>query len=348
MRGPTASLSQRARLMARVGINVSRDGRHDAAWIRTFNARGARIVLTAEHDLRARFEDYRQHGVFILAVLARESFAGFGPVRESDGYPLDNTARAAAAYYRDLYDHYLAAGHGAIQVGNEPDHASPSSWTLRPDDLSALGWGARAMFPEATLVCAGMTSGDPSYLDHVDLRPFNALAGHFYAKDAPNPDDVEDLPDVTTLVPAYRAFGLPLWQTEWGWWGSEERGRHEVGDMTAWARDTDELEWHFHFCADDVMVAPFGLLRTDGSWKPAAEAFFAAMDADTPDEPVPVEPDIWIGDGILDALQKTGLAPASGEYPWHVVDCANGTRLAWDSSNGQIYRIKASALKVVE
>jgi hypothetical protein len=308
--------------MSRVGINVDRTGRHDAGWIRAFNAQGARIVLTRYQDLRPLFMGYESAGVHILAVLARESFDGSGSWGE------------ALAFYSRQYGQWLShPGTGSIQVGNEADHVSPSSWDMPQADLSLLGAMTRKAFPNAYLVCSGLTSGQPSYLEEVELQHFNAIAVHPYAKNA-TPDD--DLPQAQDLVREYRRFNKPIWITEWGWWGDERRGDYEVRNMVSWARDTQEIEWYFHFCADDLMVPPFGLLRADGTWKPAAQSFFLALHETEP--PVPKEPELgWIGDGLLQKLEQHNLTPTSGEhvttYPlvWAKTSTGKDAVVIWDT-----------------
>lgn len=293
--------------MSAIGLNVDRAGSYPPALVRSLGATWIRLVAMRDHDLREYLAECRAAGLRVLLVLARESFGGF-----------DSYADGLATYarrYGGLVD--------AWQIGNEADLASPSSWTMDPGELSELGQLARAALPGARLVCAGMASGHPEYLDAVDLTPFDAVACHPYLKDAPNPSDVEDLPDVDQLVEAYRAYGLPVWVTEWGWWGADERrGAEETAEMVAWAASTDLIEAFFYFCLSDAMVPPFGLLRADGSEKPAAAAFrqaalAAPVQIPTPptEAPVPVEEIPMpththdVGSGLLAWMSEDGTAP---------------------------------------
>ena len=238
--------------MSSLGLNVDRSGRHDPALIRSLGATWLRIVAMAEHDLSDYFRACHAAGIKILLVIARESGGDL-------------------ALYQRRYGNLV----DAVQVGNEPDLVSPSSWTMTPVELASLGRSVRAIFPRPfPLVCAGMASGVPAWMDGMDLSWCDAVAAHPYLKDAPNPSDLEDLPDADVLVHEYRRFGLPVIVSEWGWWGAEEgRATEEVRDMIGWAARTDLCEVFFYFCLDDAMVPPFGLLHEDGTTKPRGMAF---------------------------------------------------------------------------
>lgn len=239
--------------MASIGLNVDRSGRHDPSLVRGLGATWIRIVAMQEYDLRAYFRRCKDAGLKILLVLARESGGDYATL---------------AARYASLVD--------AWQVGNEADLESESSWTMAPVELAALGRAVRKILPRPhVLVTSGMASGHPEWLDGMDLSWADACAAHPYAKDAPNPGDLEDLPDADALVRAYgEQTGLPVLVTEWGWWSDQEpRASEEVRDMTRWAAQTADCEVFFYFCVDDAMVPPFGLLRANGSEKPKARAF---------------------------------------------------------------------------
>jgi hypothetical protein len=238
----------------------------------------------AEHDLSQYFADCQEAGLKILLVLARESGGDYG-------------------LYRRRYDGLI----DAIQVGNEADLVSPSSWTMAPVELAALGRSVRALFPTTPLVCAGLASGHPSWLDGMDLSWADAVAVHPYAKDSENPADLEDQPDMQPLIREYARFGKPVLVTEWGWPDdTEPRASEEVRDAIRWAAQTDEIEAFFYFCISDSMVPPFGLLGPRGGQKQKARAFkeqaALAVHSLWPDvqaepipepEPAPAGPDPW-------------------------------------------------------
>ena len=307
-----------------LGLNVRLDGYHTADWIKMTGARAARVVLHADHDLGRWAVTCHDRGIRLLWVYARESGDGFGSHLE------------ALQFYANRYEGLL----DEAQIGNEPDLESPSSWTMSQRDLAALGWTARYVLGNIPLVVGGLASGHPGWLDSCDIGWANAIGLQLYAKDAPNPHDVEDLPDVTTVTPAYAAYGLPLWMTEWGWWGDEARGYEETRDMATWARDAGVVERYFHFCADDTMVPPFGLYRADGSRKPAGQAF---LDVATEGESVPIEPESpWIGDGLQKELGRRGYTPTTGEYGVPIVRATTPSGqerlLVWDADGASAWR----------
>lgn len=329
--------------MAGIGINVSADGRHSSTEVLASGARAARIVLLKGVDQTPIFEDYATNGLQVLRVFAGESRDGFGNNRE------------AFAWYAAQYSRYP----GWWEIGNEPDLESPSSWTMEPYELSQLGWDARSMMPNEYLVVGGQASGWAGYLDMADIRWANFVGIHPYAKDMTvgrvrvarrtmlrDPRRANDLPDVLPLIRDYRRFGIEPWITEWGWWGDEQRGISEVGDMTRWAASTDEIGWYFHFCLRG-MVEPFNLYRDDGSPKPAAEAF--RIEASFQQQPTPLGPDLsaWddaVGPGLLSMLRQDGAQPVAPSV-WGVngidelVYADNGDAYIWITSAGRGYRV---------
>lgn len=243
--------------MASVGLNVPADGRATPEQIAAFHATWIRVVGKRQYDLREYFGACQARGIRVMLVLARESFDGFASW--ADGI----------AHYGRLYATHVAA----YQIGNESDLVSPSSWDMPVSELVALGKTARAALPTAHLVCSGMASGHPEYLDGADLSWCDSLAVHPYLKDAPNPSDLEDLADMDVLVRAYQRFGKPVIVSEWGWWGQESaRAVAEVDDAIGWAANTSDCAAFFYFALLDD-VPPFGLLRADGTEKPRAAAF---------------------------------------------------------------------------
>lgn len=244
--------------MSNIGMNVSADGRHDAASLAALRCTWARIFHRRYFDISTRLAEYRHAGISVLLGFDRTSV---------DEYP---SAADAFADALRRYGQWVAAW----QIGNEPDGEGESSWTMSQDDFTMLGRTARACFPNRLIVAGGMVSGQPSWLAGQDLSWCDLLDAHLYLKDAPNPNDIEDVPDIDVALPGYQALGKPVILGEWGYWGDDEqRGAEEVADMVGWVAPRTDVPLFFYFCADDAMVAPFGLMRADGSLKPAYGAF---------------------------------------------------------------------------
>jgi GH25 family lysozyme M1 (1,4-beta-N-acetylmuramidase) len=304
--------------MASIGQNVARDGSIPPEDVVAAGASWIRIVAMAaenQEDYLLRCED---RGLKVLLVLARESFADGGTVE----------------LYRSRYEGLV----DALQVGNEPDLESESSWTMTQGELASLGRAVRAAWPGIPIVCAGLASGQPDWLEGMDLSWCDAISFHPYLKDAPNPDDIEDLPDVTGLTEAYARFGKPLLITEWGWWSNDDEGRaaEEVRDMVRWAANTDLIEVFFYFCASDSMVPPFGLTYEDGTPKGRYHTFKdeAAHAVESgwpipvsPPAPEPPAPPAW------DGVRPLGVDVSShqGSIDWRKV-AASGVKFAFIKS----------------
>lgn len=267
--------------MASIGLNVDRAGSHSPELIRGLGATWIRIVALPDVDLRDYFRQCRAAGLMTLLVLARESGGDF-----------------------DLYHERYAELVDAVQVGNEPDHVSPSSWTMNQAEFVSLGRAVRRSFPRTPLVAGGLVSGQPSWLDGVDLSWADRISVHPYGK---SPSREWPHPGWGTgymgdLLDAYRPYarGKPLLVTELGLSTSEvteERQAEYVERCAAFLNHREDVDVWFWFCVADSMVPKFGLLGPRGREKPAAAAFrdhaAQAVHSLWPDvqaEPIP-EPD---------------------------------------------------------
>lgn len=171
----------------------------------------------------------REVGLAIWGVLARES----GEPSQYRHYPLD----------------YL-------EVGNEPDTLSPSSWTMAPEDFYALWYYCKdVLFPHLNLVIGGLASGNTwrgeQYLC-VDGAAYAAI--HPYSK---TPDQIAD------LLGRYREVtDYPFVLSEWN------RPADEIADtLEVIEALTAGGVW---FCARNEMVPTFGLLDNPAklsAWK---------------------------------------------------------------------------------
>lgn len=280
-------------VLGRTGINVTRSGEDSLDRVVELGADGIRIPVTiadegpphVRYDLRGYLRDAKARGLKVLLVLDRDAF--YWPDWRHD---TEKYVQWWTEFYSGLFD--------GIQVGNEWDHVSPSSWDLAPSDFSDLLRAVRAAVgPGVFLVSGGMADGQPEAAKAVDAwDQVDAFGFHPYLKDAPNPDDLEDVPDVDVLHQGYidaiqEASGLALEgvMSEWGWpgeWG-EPRQSEESAEMVLWAARRG-IPLQLFNLRDST--ESFGLLRQDGSKKAAFNGVQWAIDNRPPLDVKPVEP----------------------------------------------------------
>ena len=246
--------------MARIGVNVPSDGSVELESLQDLGVTRVRIVARRAFDLRDYLGRLASHGIRTILVIARESVEDFPTWEEALAH--------YAALYRD-------APQILIQVGNEWDHESRSSWTLDHGTLNYLLWQAREAFgPRAYLILGGAASGDPDALRGVDLRFVNAIAIHPYGRGTPDYASPYGFGSVDELLDRYQAvlrsmgFGhIHKHVTEYGA-DAQELGEDTqaeyIAALTRYFRDTDKVGDAILFCmCDHCMVPGFGLQRGD-------------------------------------------------------------------------------------
>ena len=182
--------------MAVLGVNAAGRGESPPASLAALGARVVRVVAYPDADLRAWIHGCHDAGLKVLLVLAHESIGG-----DPTGWP------GRIEHYKNLYFGLL----DYVQLGNESDHESESSWTLTPDDLSQLLRVGRFVLGQAAyLIGPGLVSGQPSWAGRVDWTPVNALSAHPYAKEP-------GTPELDRLIGGYaaQAGSHELWVTEY-------------------------------------------------------------------------------------------------------------------------------------
>lgn len=267
--------------MALQGVNVRADGSDDVSEIAaTFPNGVVRIVLLKNRDLSWYFDWCHQRGLLVWAVIAKESLEGF-----SDSF-------SAAEFYYNRYRGKI----DYLQVGNEWDHVSGSSWTMTPGELYDLVWNFRNRWRNGTipLVLGGAVSGDPNYLDAIQrtLGLVDGVSVHPYGQRAyPNePAPAGDFGLATELFSAYQArlqelgFSLRLYASEWGvssWEVGEERQAQYCGRFATMLKNNAQVRIAIHFCKHPYLG--FGWQKEDNnSWKPIREALRKAVEGQQP------------------------------------------------------------------
>ena len=167
------------------------------------------------------------------------------------------------------------------QIGNEPDQEGPSSWTMDPSDYQQLLKTAAFYLRGWKMIGAGMASGDPSYLDGLDLSMLSAIGVHPYGQRPDGwPDQTWGFGNTRDLVTSYKRFKLPIIASEFG--GEiglfvDEHERAVYHSMQITTLNMCGVEEADIFCYSDSMVPGFGLVDEQGNPKETYAAFVDAI-----------------------------------------------------------------------
>jgi hypothetical protein len=267
----------------RPGINVSADGRPAVSELRDKLGLPVgsiiRFVVRPSINQLPYLENLRVQGYLPLGIIANESFeAGLG-------------SYAALA-------HWIAETYGnwfwGLQVGNEWDHRSPSSWTLSEAELDALlwtFWNIRiARGGHWKLVLGGSVSGDPeNRMDEPDLEAVDYIAVHPYGQRPSedwNPGRPWGFGNVTDLIERYHLvapgkcvlvteYGLPT--QDFGDVVSADYHADMAAALEAYGRSRAWFAGYVPFAAADYMVDGYGFLDQSGKLKKQGHAFATMM-----------------------------------------------------------------------
>jgi hypothetical protein len=168
-----------------------------------------------------------------------------------------------------------------LQIGNEPDLVSESSWTMGHDEFNAMVAAVAPVFAQdCIIVGGGLAGGHPEWLDGVDQTHLDLIAVHPYGR-APNNDPLwlENMPEwsseVTWFLTLYQdRTSLPLAISEYGGrdYNLGSYYRRYVTEMTQTLlglAGSGQLAFVCLFCLSDLMVPGMGALYGDGKFSPA-------------------------------------------------------------------------------
>ncbi len=299
-----------------LGINVAGRGEQSAQQIAGLGSRIARFDTYPDADLRGWINSLHDLGIQVVATLASTALT----------HNPDNWW-GWLQYWKQFYGPYV----DYWQIGNEPDHQSPSSWTMDPGAYSHLTMLSRHAFGDnAYLIGAGLASGDTQgWPRQLNWEHVNAGACHPYAKDK---NDSNPNQPIDVLFNGYkRIFGdKPLWVTEYH--------ARQIG-MAAALRDDSRIEHGLAFCFSDSMVPGFGLIEDEAAladYKAAAGAQTTQHPAPTP-EPTPTGARFQAGFARWNQLHPGLLGKPkineTGVWPHKVVQVTTKGTVFWDDGD---------------
>lgn len=253
----------------RPGTNIAADGSYRASDLLKVYPRGSvmRLVIEPKYDQLPYIIELRMAGFLVLCVVANESFYLDGRVLS-----YAELSRLVAERYGDWINF--------LQVGNEWDHVSPSSWTLDEAHLDALLWTfwnqRRSSGLAWILVLGGAVSGQPILLSAPDLEAVDAIAVHPYGQRpypgwAPPRNQGWGFGVATELISRYAeaAPGKPILITEYGL-PTQDFGNQVSADYhveMAKALHSAGVVCYLSFCWSDGMVDGFGIVDRTGRLK---------------------------------------------------------------------------------
>ena len=292
------------------GLNGPADARLDPNFYALLGSRVVRFVLKPDVDLNPWIDEAHGRGLSMLGVIANESMGGM-------------TSVGAARFYRERYGDTLEY----LQVGNEPDHVSPSSWTMSPQVLNHFMAVFSVEFPDTPIICGGMADGRPEYLDELDPDLYDIVGVQCYGQRPNDSEDWSETPgnfgNVQRLLPLYvqHSGGKPVAVTEIGLSTKEVSRAFQaryVGSMLTTLMSLPYCVLAIIFCADDAMVPEFGLFDENGNPKPSAAAFMRAAGPIVKPEPEPEPILMALPIPIYRQMWQAHMPTASFQETWGV------------------------------
>jgi hypothetical protein len=235
----------------------------------------------------------RSAGIRILLILNYETYPGKGAC-DADATRWDAYIQKFANRCRQIAEHYGDEVQ-AYEVWNEPDLAPQPGYNpyVPPRIFGRLMQAARDAIKSVSavpVVLGGLAAGQPGYLGEVQagsggVLPADAVGVHPYgrrpADNWPSPTWGGLEPGLVGLLQQYfAAVNKPIWITEMGCNDLSVQGpfpQRTFDSVNSNLAGTVPVV--FWYCWSDGMVAPWGLLASNGAKKPAYDSFraFAAQ-----------------------------------------------------------------------
>lgn len=238
-------------------------------------------VYVEQQKARARL--LRIVGIKLFLTSDMTSYARFGD-------PWDPAVRETAI------DFYAGEFGDLVTIHNptnEPDGVQHESSTMPPPIVNHILWYSRQKWPASVdLAAVGGVTGQLAYYADIELQWVQLLDDHLYAKFAPveNPSpDFSLRRAIDERVAFARRTGLRgFLMSEIGlnaWQVGEARQAEFTKNTLGYVQGRSDVALCLNFC-----VHPYegwGLLRQDGTWKPAADEFRALRGNPNP-QPQPI------------------------------------------------------------
>lgn len=271
-------------MAAQLGLSVPKDGSVSPAALRALGATWASFTIDALAPDQARYcRALTAAGITPFPRVDDDTLRAFGELYDPD------TQDHAATWIADTFTGWCPA-IGSI---NEPDWQGRESSPHEHAWVNRLNRALRRELPPSmSLIGPALVSGNPHWLDDLDLSLLDGLDLHLYGKVPPTwqGDTMTGwLPDALHgYIRRMQELGhlLPISMSELGL-SSVEAGEALQADYCS-----QSMAWlASDACPREVRMAcwfayhdhdGFGLMRADGSAKPSAAAFRAAAQVPEP------------------------------------------------------------------
>jgi hypothetical protein len=272
------------------GMNIDPShagGRATPAQLQDLGSRWVRIEWKYPQGFSHYDSVLAEYGGAGLKILLIVDYASMPTIKPSStaGDVEWNDYRVAFAAQVDAIAQRHAAHVHAWQIWNEQDLSLPGTAYdpgVPPHQYAAMLKDAIEKIRRHStkpIVWGGLASGDPGYVRNVRTSlggslPGDFIAVHPYGQRAPNgwPNPSWGFGNMSALFDAYLAFGKPLFVSEIGVDTTDEAFAADyLQNVYELVRTSyrERVVTVFWFCWSDAMVTPFGILRSDGSSKPA-------------------------------------------------------------------------------